>query len=75
MPSASVLVGLWNEYELSLCRRALEQLVSVTSLEQRQALGHDRVDLALTEQLDQRGEVLPEPLRMAGLSARCSRSP
>ena len=35
----------------------------------------DRVDLALTEQLDQRAEVLPEPLRVHGLPAHCSGSP
>jgi hypothetical protein len=37
--------------------------VRAASLGERQALGHDRVDLVLTEQLD---EVLPEPLRVAG---------
>jgi len=32
---------------------------------ERKALGHDRVDLATPKQLEQREEVLPEPLRVA----------
>src|SRR5215211_4651671 len=55
-------------------RRALKQLMSATSLGQRQALGHDRVDLATTKQLEQREEVLPEPIRVARHSAHCSGS-
>jgi hypothetical protein len=47
--SASLLVGLWDEHELSLRRRALEQLMGTARIGERQALGHDRADLALTE--------------------------
>src|SRR5262249_31359923 len=53
--------GLWHEHEFSLGGRALEQLVGAAGLGQRQALGHDRVDLVRTQQLEQREEVLPEP--------------
>src|SRR6266508_2974931 len=68
-------VGLGHEHELPLRRRALKQLVRATRLTERQALGHDRVDLVLTEQLEQRAEVLPEPLRVAGTSTHGTRSP
>jgi hypothetical protein len=47
--SASGFVGLWHEDELAFRRRALQQLVSVTSLGQRQALRNDRVDLVCSE--------------------------
>ena len=40
---------LRHEHELSLRRRALQHLVRAASFGQRQALGHDRVDLALAE--------------------------
>jgi hypothetical protein len=43
---------LRHEYELSLRRRALEQLVGAPRLGERQPLGHDRMDLALAEQLE-----------------------
>jgi hypothetical protein len=66
--------GLWHEHELSLRGRAFEQLVRAASLGQRQALGHDRVDLAHTQQLEQRAEVLPEPLRVAGAATHRKRS-
>src|SRR6266545_7472559 len=66
LPSVDELAtcGPYNRHqrELSLRSRALEQLVSSTSVGQRQALGHDRVDLVLTEQLDQRTEVVPVPI-------------
>src|SRR5215207_8021697 len=64
-PSASVLGAFWHEYELSRRRRALQQLVRAARFGERQALGHDRVDLATTKQLKQREEVLPEPIRVA----------
>src|SRR5687767_6116548 len=37
-------------------------------LGQRQALGHDRMDAARSQQVKQRAEVLPEPHRIAGTS-------
>ena len=43
------------------------------SLGQGQALGHGRVDLVFAEQLDQRPEVLAEPLRIAGASTNGKR--
>ena len=43
-------------------------------ISERQALRDDRVDLALTEQPEQRAEVLAEPLRVAGTSAHGKRS-
>jgi hypothetical protein len=46
-------------------------LVRVTRLSERQALGDNRVDLALAEELDQRAEVLTEPLRVCCRSS-CS---
>jgi hypothetical protein len=46
-------------------RRVLQQLVRSENFCERQTLGHDRVDLALTEQLKQRLEVFPEPVRVA----------
>jgi hypothetical protein len=50
--SASVLSAFWHEYELSCRRRALEQLVRSAHFGEWQALGHDRVDLATTKQLE-----------------------
>ena len=50
--SASVLSAFWHEYELSRRRRALEQLVRSAHFGEWQALGHDRVDLATTKQLE-----------------------
>jgi hypothetical protein len=43
---------LWHEHEFSPRRCALQQLVSATSGGQRQALGHDRVNLATAKQLE-----------------------
>jgi hypothetical protein len=63
-------VVLWHEHELSLRRGAFEHLVRAASLGERQALGHDRVDLVLTEQLEQSEEILPEPFRVAGTPPR-----
>jgi hypothetical protein len=40
--------------------------VGAARVGQRQALGDHRVDLALTEQLEQHAEVDPEPFRIAG---------
>src|SRR4249919_1588053 len=51
-----------HEHELALGRRALQHLVSATSLGERQALGHDRVDLVLTKQVEQHLEVFGEPI-------------
>jgi hypothetical protein len=48
--------------------------VRAARLGQRQPLGDDRVDPILTEQLEERAEVLPEPLRVAGTSAHGKRS-
>ena len=73
-PSASLLVGLWHEHKFSLIRRALEHLVRTTSVGERQTLGHDRMDLALTQQLEQRPEVRPEPIRVAGTSTHGKRA-
>src|SRR5213596_3747316 len=58
---------LWHghEHELSRGCRTLQQLVRAARFSERQALGHDRLDLATTKQLEQREEVLPEPLRVA----------
>src|SRR5712691_8270897 len=56
---------LWHEHELSRRRRALQQLVRAARFGEWQALGHDGVDLATAKQLEQREEVLPEPLRVA----------
>jgi hypothetical protein len=42
--------------------------VRAARVDERQALGHDRVDLAATKQLKQREEVRPEPFRVAGTS-------
>src|SRR5262245_24329109 len=67
-------VGLRYEHELSLRRRALEQFVRATRIAERQALRDDRVDLALTEQLEQRAEILPEPIRVARTSTHQKRS-
>jgi hypothetical protein len=64
----SILVRLWHEHELPLLRRALEQLVRAARIGQRQALGHHEVDLPTAEQLEQRAEVLTEPLRVAWTS-------
>jgi hypothetical protein len=58
-PSPSVLTGLGQEYQFSRRRGALEQLVDASRIRQRQALGHNRVELALTKQLEQGAEVLP----------------
>src|SRR4029453_10846485 len=66
---SGALVGSWHEHELSLRRRALEQLVRAARISERQPLGHDRVKLALTQQLEQHTEVLAEPPRVAGASA------
>src|SRR5437763_2471480 len=55
----------WNEHELSGRRRALQQLVRAAHFGERQALRHDRLDLAATKQPEQREEVLPKPLRVA----------
>jgi hypothetical protein len=42
---------------------------------QRQALRHDWVDLVRTQQLQQRQEILPEPIRVAaGTSTHSKRS-
>jgi hypothetical protein len=60
--SRSVLLGLGHEYQFARRRRAFEQLVSTTRIGQRQALGHNRVDLAPTKQLEQRAEVLSIPV-------------
>ena len=49
--------------------------MGATRIGERQALGHDRVDLAATKQLEQRAEVLPEPCRVAGTSTHRKRSP
>src|SRR5438046_449366 len=65
---AQWVFGSWHEHELSLRRRALEQLVRAARISERHALRDDRVDLALTEQPEQRAEVLAEPLRVAGRS-------
>jgi hypothetical protein len=46
----------------------------VAPLGQRQTLGHDWMDLALTQQRDQRAEVLPKPIRVAGTSTNRRRS-
>src|SRR6476660_123694 len=54
--------ALWQEDELPLLRRGLEQLVREMRLGERQALCHDRVDLARTRQVEQRLEILAEPL-------------
>ena len=72
-PFVSVLVGLRDEHELSLVRRALEQLMRTTGVGQRHSLGHNRMDLSLTKQLKQRPEVLTEPLRVAGTSTHRKR--
>jgi hypothetical protein len=40
--------------------------VGVSGLRQRQALGHDGVNLVLREQREQGSEVLPEPLWLRG---------
>jgi hypothetical protein len=45
----SVLFALGHKHQFSRCSRAVEQLVRVTCIGQRQALGHNRVDLALTK--------------------------
>ena len=58
---------------VSLRRRALEQLVGAPRIGQRQRLGHHRVDLVPAEQLEQHGEVLPEPLRVPGASTHQAR--
>jgi hypothetical protein len=50
--SASVLSAFWHKYELSRRRRALEQLVRSAHFGEWQALGHDRVDLATTKQVE-----------------------
>jgi hypothetical protein len=50
--SPSVLSAFWHEHELSRRRRALEQLVRAAHFGERQALGHDRVDLAAAKQLE-----------------------
>ena len=42
-------------------------------ISERKALGHDWVDLATTKQLEQRAEVLTEPLRVAGTSTHRKR--
>ena len=73
-PRASTDSALRHEDELALGRRALQQLVRVASLGQRQALRDDRVDLALAKQLEQRPEVLAEPIRVERLPADCSGS-
>src|SRR4029450_3455754 len=66
---------LWNENQFSLRRRSLQQFVCAAGFCERQALGDDRVDLVRTEQLQQREEVLPEPVRVAGTSTDGKRSP
>ena len=47
--------------------------MGVTSFGQRHALRHNRMDLALAEQLDKRAEILPEPGRIMRLAAGCPR--
>ena len=49
--SASVLVGLWHEHELSHGCGLLQQLMRATRLAKRQPFGDDRVDLVRAEQL------------------------
>ena len=70
---------LRHEHELALRRRALEQLVSAARVRQRQALGHDWVDLATTKQLEQHarsprgtnpGSGAPRPPRRAAVGRR-----
>src|SRR5262245_36303020 len=55
-------ITLGHEYQFSGGCGAFEQLVSLTCIRQRQALGNDRVNLAVTKQLEQRAEVLPVPI-------------
>src|SRR5215207_7845613 len=56
-----------DEHELSLRRRALEHLVRAARFGERQSLGHDRVDLARTEQLGHpRRQNLDEHLARTG---------
>src|SRR5262249_54568992 len=64
---------LWHEHELSLVRRALQQLVRATRLREREALGHRRVDLLLTQQLEQGAEVLLKPIGVSGTSTHGKR--
>jgi hypothetical protein len=61
------LAGLWHEDEFPL-PAALEHLVGATRVGQRQALGHDRVDLALAKQFEQDLEVLAEPVLVVNAS-------
>ena len=49
--SASVLVGLWHEHELSHGCGLLQQLMRAARLAERQPFGDDRVDLVRAEQL------------------------
>jgi len=43
---------LGHKHELSRRRRTLEQFVRTARFGERQALGHDRVDLATAKQLE-----------------------
>jgi hypothetical protein len=70
----TLFVGLRHEDELSPRRRVLEHLVRVPRLGQRQALRHDRVDVAAAEQFEQGAEVLPEPPGVALLAADWKRA-
>jgi hypothetical protein len=47
--------------------------VRAAGVAQRHALGHDRVNRPIAEQLDQRPEVLTEPIRVAGSTTRKTR--
>src|SRR5690348_17991487 len=64
----TAIVGSGDEHELSRGCGLLEQLVRAARVGQRQALGHDRVDIAAPEQLEQRQEVLAEPDGIPGSS-------
>src|SRR5215211_3299698 len=65
----SPLVSSWDEDELAFGRTALEQLVCPARLGEGKALGDDGMDLAGTKQLEQRVEILSEPLRVARAAA------
>jgi hypothetical protein len=58
-PSGRALRAVRDQHQLALLRRVLEEFVGATSLGQRQALGHNRVDLPTTKQVEQRAKIFP----------------
>src|SRR6266536_1169459 len=58
-----------NRPPRSASRIAAKTLGESKRGQQYQSIVHDRMDLGRTKQLNQRGEVLPEPLGVARLSA------